>query len=304
MDTACLHIVAGIKDGVDQKAALPGGPHTRQIEQGPGRQINTHLFTYLVGGDMSRLAILGATGRLGKHVVRQALGANHDVSLLVRTPSKLPAEVRDRVSVHKCDLSSCSTEELSSLLSKQDAVINVAGVVTQGQEFVNIVDRIVSSLEAISTPEQPVCWFMAGAGLLDVDRAGRRGVDLPVIGKTYWPHRVNFERIHRSNLDWRVLCPGPMVERPPIGRDRLRTSIDGLPVDVPKLGRHLPGGLLLPLLGYLIAEMIISYADAASFVLANLEPGGPLSRHRVGLALPVGMRGKKDQRVVRSTTSA
>jgi hypothetical protein len=41
--------------------------------------------------------------------------------------------------------------------------------------------------------------------------------------------------------------------------------------------------------------MIISYADAAALILANLTPSGEMSRHRVGLALPVGMRGEKQQ---------
>ena len=41
--------------------------------------------------------------------------------------------------------------------------------------------------------------------------------------------------------------------------------------------------------------MIVSYADAAAVILANLERNSPMSRHRVGLALPEGMRGKKDQ---------
>ena len=39
---------------------------------------------------MSRLLILGATGSLGRHVLRQALAAGHDVTVFVRTPSKLP----------------------------------------------------------------------------------------------------------------------------------------------------------------------------------------------------------------------
>ena len=44
---------------------------------------------------MSRVIILGATGALGRHVLRQALAAGHDVTVFVRTPSKLPPEVRD-----------------------------------------------------------------------------------------------------------------------------------------------------------------------------------------------------------------
>ena len=42
---------------------------------------------------MSRLVILGATGSLGGHVLRQALAAGHAVTVFVRTPSRLSAEV-------------------------------------------------------------------------------------------------------------------------------------------------------------------------------------------------------------------
>ncbi len=38
---------------------------------------------------------------------------------------------------------------------------------------------------------------------------------------------------------------------------------------------------------------LCSYADAATLMLASLTPGGEMSRHRVGLALPVGIRGEK-----------
>jgi uncharacterized protein YbjT (DUF2867 family) len=49
---------------------------------------------------MPRLLILGATGFVGRHVLRQALDGGHEVTVFVRTPSKLPPEARGRVSVH------------------------------------------------------------------------------------------------------------------------------------------------------------------------------------------------------------
>jgi len=252
---------------------------------------------------MSRVIILGATGSLGRHVVRQAIAANHDVSVIVRTPSKLPADVRPKVTVHQSDLSATSTRDLATMLSGQDAAINAAGQVAEGQAFVDLVDRLVTSLQALSAGARPVCWFMAGAGLLDIDGRGRRGVDLPRISSTYWPHRVNFERIRRAELDWRVLCPGPMVEQQPLGVARLRTSSDRLPVEIPAFAAALPGAFLLPVFAYFVPEMIIPYADAASLMLANLAPGGSMSRRRVGLALPLGMRGKKDRWVAQPKTA-
>jgi hypothetical protein len=253
---------------------------------------------------MSRVAILGATGSLGKHVLQQAVAGNHDVTVVVRTPSKLPAEVRDKVAVRQADLSATSSTDLTAILRGHDAVINTAGLVTEGQAFVDLIDRLVASLEAMSASERPVCWFMAGAGLLDIDGSGRRGVDLPRISSTYWPHRVNFERIRHTDLDWRLLCPGPMVEQPPLGLPRMRVSLDRLPVQVPTFARLLPGALFLPVFAYLVPEMIVSYADAASLMLANLTREGEVSRHRVGLALPLGMRGKKSEWAAQPRTSA
>jgi hypothetical protein len=39
--------------------------------------------------------------------------------------------------------------------------------------------------------------------------------------------------------------------------------------------------------------MIVPYGDAAALMLANLDQGNEMTRRRVGLALPLGMRGQK-----------
>ncbi len=244
---------------------------------------------------MSKIVLLGATGSLGKHLLQQAVKAGHEVTVLVRTPAKLPSELRGSITVIQADLATIPLAELTAVFSAQDAVINTAGLVTEGQAFVSLIDRLVSALEAVPGSQRPVCWFMAGAGLLDIDSSGRRGVDLPKVGTTYWPHKVNFERIRATDLDWRELCPGPMVEGPALGFEKLRLSLDKLPVQMPAIVQHLPGALVLPFFALRIPQMIIPYADAAAVILANLAADSALSRHRVGLALPEGMRGKKDR---------
>jgi putative NADH-flavin reductase len=236
------------------------------------------------------MTILGATGSLGGHVVRQALAAGHDITVLVRDPSRLPPEVRNRLSIHTGDLKDPLPRDV---LRGQDALINCAGHVTNGQGFVDLVDRVIASVELLRAHEQPVCWFLAGAALLDIEESGRRGVDLSVVSETYWPHRANFERLVRSGLDWRLLCPGPMVEQAALGLDRLRISFDCLPVEVPAFTRATPEPQLLPVFASLVPQMIVPYADAAALMLTNLDRGNAMARHRVGLALPAGMRGRK-----------
>src|SRR4051794_32855939 len=126
--------------------------------------------------EMSRVLILGATGTLGRHVLRQAVAAGHVVTVSVRTPSRLPPELRDRVAVHTGDLSAVVP---AHLVRGQDALINCAGHVTAGETFVGLIDRLVTSVDTVPREEQPVCWLLAGAALLDIDSSGRRGVDLP-----------------------------------------------------------------------------------------------------------------------------
>jgi hypothetical protein len=84
-----------------------------------------------------------------------------------------------------------------------------------------------------------------------------------------------------------------MVEGPPVGFDRLRVAIDRLPVETPEAAEDAPGTLLVPLFAERLPEMIVPYADAAALMLGQLEPVGAMSRHRIGLALPIGMRGEK-----------
>ena len=241
---------------------------------------------------MARILILGATGSLGRHVLQQALAAGHEVTVFVRTPSRLPSEVHGRVSVHHGDLSSPLSRDL---ITGHEALINCAGHVADGEAFVGLIDRLVTGVDSLPPAEQPACWFLAGAALLDLDSSGRRGVELPKVRSTYWPHRVNFERLTRSRLDWRLLCPGPMVDDAAIGLNRLRISVDTMPVHVPAFARALPDPLVLPVFASLIPQMIVPYADAAAVMLANLDRGHAWSRRRIGLALPVGMRGRKSE---------
>jgi putative NADH-flavin reductase len=244
---------------------------------------------------MAKILVLGATGSLGSHVVQQAISANHVVSTMVRTPSKLPADIRWKSMVYEADIAKASTSALANIFRTNDVVIDAAGFVTEKQTFVDLTDHVVGGLESLPEGRRPVCWFMAGAATLDLNDRGQKGVDLPLVKTTYWPHHVNFDRIRRTKLDWRILCPGPMVEQPPLGLDQMRTSLDRLPVQMRAFSRFLPKVLALPFFTYRIPEMIVSYADAAALTLGHIAPNDEMSRHRVGLALPVGMRGKKKQ---------
>jgi hypothetical protein len=233
-------------------------------------------------------------------VLRQALAAGHEVTAFVRTPSKLPPEARGRVSVRTGDL---SAHVPLDLIRGQDGLINCAGHIADGDAFVGLFDRLVTGVDSLPAAEQPVCWFLAGAALLDIDSSGRRGVDLPKVRSTYWPHRVNFERLSRSRMDWRLLCPGPMVDESPLGLDRLRISLDALPVKVPVFARSVPSPLLVPVLASLIPQMIVR----TQMRLPSCSPTsmvGTLCRAIAsGWRCRRALRGRKSQRSAKSQST-
>ena len=78
--------------------------------------------------------------------------------------------------------------------------------------------------------------------------------------------------------------------------ERVSGQVDSAPINFNPRRTALRAALLaLVLFARRMPEMIVPYADAAALMLQNLSPGGPMARQRVGLALPVGMKGHKAQ---------
>ncbi len=241
------------------------------------------------------IAILGATGNLGRHVADQAIARGWSLAVAVRNRSRLAFEVAQQAQITDLDLDQATASEIAAFAAERDVLVCCAGNVVQGDDFVKMFDKVVSAVESLSSERRPICWFLAGAAVLTLDAGGRRGIDLPKVRDVYWPHKKNFERLQRSDIDWRLLCPGPMVHQPMVGTEHLRITLDDLPAPLPAFASALPGALVLLMFGIKIPQMIIAYGDAAAVILANSQRSDPCARHRLGIALPVGMRGQKGQ---------
>lgn len=258
---------------------------------------------------MANIIVLGAAGNLGTQVVQRALDAGHSVTALVRTPGKLPSNLLAHVRVVHADLTTLPVPALTAILSGHDVAIHTAGYVSDGLVFTALMDHIVAAVESIDAPYRPVLWVTGGAAVLDLGDLGIRGVDLPAMAGTYWPHADNLKRLEASALDWRMVCPGPMVHGPGVGLAHMRISMDVSPLPIPAEARGKPLAEIQALVLQDLPQMIVSYADVAALILAHLEPSGAGSRRRWGIALPVGMVGEKAQwkaapAVKRSTMAA
>ena len=219
-----------------------------------------------------KLALLGATGGVGREVLSQAVAAGHLVTAVVRNPSKLPADVH----VVRQDLTTPNNEVLAASLRDVEAVISAVG--PNRAAHAGIVARATAA----------ITYAMAGAGVrrLVVISAAPVGVvpsthrpdpprydpgdDLlmryllsPLIRRIFGHHYIDLaameDLLNDGNLDWTTIRPPRLTNGPLTGT--YRTAID----------RNVRHGLT------------ISRPDVAHLMLTVLQQPEAV-RHSVGVA--------------------
>lgn len=233
-----------------------------------------------------KLCILGAGGNSGRALVREALARGHEVSAFARTPAKLAEFEHPRLRVRDVLLSDHGA--LTEAFAGHDAVINAAGNVGDGEAFTTLVRGVIRAADAALGAGGRV-WLYGGAALLRPPGSSIRGVDLPGVPKVYEAHRINFEAVRATKLDWSMLCPGPMIASPDgKATEGLIVSAGVWPTGRPLHTYVLPPVALSLAFKQAVPRMTIYYEDGASVILDNLDKSGPYSRKCVGIALPGG----------------
>ncbi|MBW5448965.1 NAD(P)H-binding protein [Cohnella sp. CFH 77786] len=233
-----------------------------------------------------KIIVFGATGNTGRRVLAQGVRMGLEMTAFVRSPEKLYEQQGERatrlVKVIAQDI--MDPHSVREALSHQDAAIITAGHAGQGDEFVRIVDNIVSQCEDHPSYTGRV-WLMGGAGLLDIPHTDLIGNHLPGFPPMYQTHNRNLERLRRSRLDWSVMCPGTMVDSTwhpePI---RLHVTTDILPLSVPETIKELSEADIAGYLFSRLQELNVAYEDVANWMLNHVGLDGPYKRKRVGLA--------------------
>jgi putative NADH-flavin reductase len=235
---------------------------------------------------MMKIIVFGATGNTGRKVLERGVNRGHEMTAFVRNPEKLyehqGVEIAAQVKVIAKDI--MDPESVYEALLQQDAAIIAAGNAAQGEEFVRIVDNIVSQCEK-NTMFSGRVWLMGGAGLLDIPYTDLMGNNLPGFPPMYQTHNRNLERLRQTKLDWSVMCPGTMVETADLPSSvRMHVSTNILPVPVPE---NIKDYSVAEIAGHLFSrfkELDVAYEDVANCMLNHLELGGPFKGKRVGLA--------------------
>lgn len=238
-----------------------------------------------------KLLILGAAGETGSRLAIAASQNGHQVTTFARNRDKLAARLGDHRNGISVAIGDAMDETaLAVAMAGQDVVINAAGNAWDGASFAPLVQTALRAANA-ALGAGGRFWFFGGAGVLDIPGTNLMGLDLPGIPALYRAHRANLEAARQTQLDWSMLCPGPMIASPS-GRahEGLRLSVDTWPFAAPPFARMLPRVMLTLAFASRRSEITITYEDAVKVILDNLGCNGPFSRRRVGIALPEGVR--------------
>ena len=176
------------------------------------------------------ILVIGATGGTGQAIVREALAKGHQVTALVRSREKAAA-LLPGAELEEGD--ACDRTALSRALKGCDAVISALGTHTIGPfRHVTLMSESTEVLIDVMD-EQGVSRFVCITGLGAGDSAGHGGfvydhlIKPIVLGGIYKDKDWQEAIIKASALEWVIVRPTVLTDKPPTGRIRALTDLSG-----------------------------------------------------------------------------
>ena len=169
-----------------------------------------------------KLVVLGATGGTGLELVKRALGRGHVVTALVRSPDRLK-ESQDRIIVKKGDL--LNTGELEQVIQGHDAVLSGFGPrVPVSKAEANLLERFARALTRAMRAAGVRRVIVESVAFLFKDSIFPPAY---VLGRLFFPRTVAdasaMEQVFaNSDLDWTMVRPPELTDKPYTGRYRVR----------------------------------------------------------------------------------
>ncbi len=167
-----------------------------------------------------KFALLGATGRTGRHVVTQALDAGHEVVALARTPSKLGVQ-HDRLTVVQGD--ALDPNVVGRVVDGADAVLLTLGHVKDSPK--DVLGRSATLVvEAMKRHGVRRVVTETGAGVADPRDPGgfgpalMRGVMRVVVKPLLTDSEAHVDTFRQSGLDWTAVRAPRLTDGPHTGQ--------------------------------------------------------------------------------------
>lgn len=180
-----------------------------------------------------KIAVLGATGWIGSHIVNEATQRGHQVVALVRDTSKVK---RTDIEVRKVDLLSTANELANAIVGVDAVIASIGGRALGNHDIVKTTaERLMTTLPQVSVKR--LLW-VGGAGSLEVAPGIR------LVSTAQFPNEYKAEAIAQSEalevfkqktttVDWTFvspaaeIIPGETLSRYRVGADQLLVDDNG-----------------------------------------------------------------------------
>jgi len=177
-----------------------------------------------------KIALFGATGRVGMEVLKLALKDGHDVTVLARSPEKL--DVHDKLTIVQGVV--CEAVAVSRVIADADVVFSALGT-DKTTTLTEAVPHFIREMKASGIKRIVT---IGTAGILqsrtDVEKlryeAGDSNRKLTFAAEE---HHKAYDMLRDSGLDWTIVCPTYLPDGEAVGG--YRTLRDLLPEEGTKI---------------------------------------------------------------------
>jgi putative NADH-flavin reductase len=186
------------------------------------------------------IALIGASGRVGRRILEEALSRGHRVTAVVRDPAKLAT--RPGLTVARGDAG--DPAGLAAAIAGHDAVVSAVSPAVDDpavrEKMLAAYRGIVSAAKAAKAPRLLV---VGGAGTLDVG-PGAQLVDAPGFPPQWREAARGIRDVHaqllrpETALDWVFFAPSPLLDEGPrtgryaLGGESVLPGKDGAPARI------------------------------------------------------------------------
>jgi uncharacterized protein YbjT (DUF2867 family) len=168
------------------------------------------------GGAMTKVAIVGAHGQIGQFIIKHLRAQGHEALGVVRKEQQIASLRKLGANSVLVDIESASADALASAIKGVDAVVFAAGAGPgSSAERKRTVDYAGSVLLAEAARK---------AGIKRYVQISAIGVDDPIKPGTepVWKAYIEAKRdadtsLRESGLDWTIIRPGPLTNKPATG---------------------------------------------------------------------------------------
>lgn len=161
---------------------------------------------------MKKIIVFGATGKVGRRVVKYALAAGHQVTAFVRNPADFP-KYESRLLLFVGD--ALEPVALEKALEEHEVVISALGARSMENVITLMSDALGKTIAAMKKVGIKRILAVAGAGILH-QKAGiliKDNPDFPdFLQNVSSDHLRMYHLLRNTDLKWTLVCPPTLID--------------------------------------------------------------------------------------------